>query len=254
MEDAIAACDLCVNLRHPTAGETSASLLRVLAVGRPAIVSDYAQFAELPDDAVVKVSLLEENGDGEVESLAIQLRALLEAPDRLRAMGEAARRRVREEHDPGRAAAAVVVACEEWAELSPPGDRAASLSVPSTRSWGRLEGKIAVEGGDATWRPGERRTLIVRLENRGINRWLAGRAGGGGVALQIQLCPVSEPHRDLFAGRPWLPLPRPVEPGASITVPCVVRRPPGEARLTVEAHVLGGGGRGTGGLVWEGAL
>jgi len=57
-EAAIAACDLCANLRYPTAGETSASLLRVLAVGRPAIVSDYAQFAELDDAAVLKVPLV----------------------------------------------------------------------------------------------------------------------------------------------------------------------------------------------------
>ena len=45
---AIAACDLCLNLRYPTAGETSAALLRTLALGRPTVVSDYAQFAELP--------------------------------------------------------------------------------------------------------------------------------------------------------------------------------------------------------------
>ena len=49
-EAAIGACDLCLNLRYPTAGETSASLLRVLAAGRPAVVSDYAQFRELPDE------------------------------------------------------------------------------------------------------------------------------------------------------------------------------------------------------------
>ena len=34
---ALTACDLALNLRYPTAGETSASLLRVLALGRPAV-------------------------------------------------------------------------------------------------------------------------------------------------------------------------------------------------------------------------
>ncbi|HEX5761169.1 MAG TPA: glycosyltransferase, partial [Thermoanaerobaculia bacterium] len=58
---AIAAADLCLNLRYPTAGETSASLLRVLAAGRPAVVSDYAQFADLPATVAVRVPL----GDGE---------------------------------------------------------------------------------------------------------------------------------------------------------------------------------------------
>ncbi len=38
-EAGIAAVDLCLNLRYPTAGETSASLLRILAVGKVAIVS-----------------------------------------------------------------------------------------------------------------------------------------------------------------------------------------------------------------------
>ena len=55
MEAGIAASDLCLNLRYPSAGETSASLLRILAVGRPAVVSEYAQFAELPADVVVRV-------------------------------------------------------------------------------------------------------------------------------------------------------------------------------------------------------
>ncbi|MEM8964425.1 MAG: glycosyltransferase, partial [Acidobacteriota bacterium] len=55
LEAAIAAVDLCLNLRYPSAGETSASLLRILAVGRPAVVSDYAQYAELPDAGVIKI-------------------------------------------------------------------------------------------------------------------------------------------------------------------------------------------------------
>ncbi|HEV7785664.1 MAG TPA: glycosyltransferase, partial [Thermoanaerobaculia bacterium] len=59
-EASIAAVDLCLNLRYPTAGETSASLLRVLAAGRPAIVSDYAQFAELPAEVALRVPLGDE--------------------------------------------------------------------------------------------------------------------------------------------------------------------------------------------------
>jgi len=54
-----------VNLRYPTAGETSGTLIRALDAGKPVAVSDYAQFAELPDDVVFKVPL----GDGEVERL-----------------------------------------------------------------------------------------------------------------------------------------------------------------------------------------
>ena len=60
-----AIADRFVNLRYPTAGETSGTLIRALDAGKPVAVSDYAQFAELPDDVVFKVPL----GEGEVERL-----------------------------------------------------------------------------------------------------------------------------------------------------------------------------------------
>jgi glycosyltransferase involved in cell wall biosynthesis len=61
-----AAVDRLVNLRYPSAGETSGTLIRAFEAGRPVAVSDYAQFAELPDDCVVKIAF----GDGEVKRLA----------------------------------------------------------------------------------------------------------------------------------------------------------------------------------------
>ncbi|MGZ5444864.1 MAG: glycosyltransferase [Thermoanaerobaculia bacterium] len=60
-----AIADRFVNLRYPSAGETSGTLIRALDAGKPVAVSDYAQFAELPDDVVFKVPL----GAGEVERL-----------------------------------------------------------------------------------------------------------------------------------------------------------------------------------------
>ncbi|HEV2720013.1 MAG TPA: glycosyltransferase family 4 protein [Thermoanaerobaculia bacterium] len=59
------AVDCLVNLRYPSAGETSGTLIRALAAGKPVAVSDYAQFAELPDDCVVKIPF-----EGEVDALA----------------------------------------------------------------------------------------------------------------------------------------------------------------------------------------
>ena len=44
-----------VNLRYPSAGESSGTLIRAFEAGKPVAVSDYAQFAELPDDCVVKI-------------------------------------------------------------------------------------------------------------------------------------------------------------------------------------------------------
>lgn len=60
-----AEADRFVNLRYPSAGETSGTLIRALDAGKPVAVSNYAQFAELPDDVVFKVPL----GEGEVERL-----------------------------------------------------------------------------------------------------------------------------------------------------------------------------------------
>ncbi len=59
-----AAADRLVNLRYPSAGETSGTLIRALDAGKPVAVSDYAQFAELPDAIAVKIPF-----DREVEAL-----------------------------------------------------------------------------------------------------------------------------------------------------------------------------------------
>ncbi len=244
-EGAIAASDLCLNLRYPTAGETSASLLRVLAVGRPAIVSDYAQFAELPEEIALKVP----PGDGEGAALAAALRALLGQPDRLRAMGEAARAHVQAHHSPAAAAAAVVAACLEWRDLAPPAELAsragrpesgATAPPPSSLTWHEFPGELVVSGADLPWAPGERRELSIRLSNRGFARWLGGERGPGGLALVIKLFDGGEGGEDLLADRHWLPLPRDLDPGEEALFTTQIRRPPGAARLRVEPHLFGG--------------
>jgi hypothetical protein len=282
---ALTACDLALNLRYPTAGETSASLLRLLAAGRPALVSDYAQFRELPAAAVERVPL----GEGEEAALAAAAAALLADPRRLRAMGEAARDHVALHHAPPAAAAAVAAACAELAERRPPvapGEEAPPPDVPppTSATWRRLEGTATVElatsgegtdaaaaadGGSAmprtadvgsadstAWPSGERRRLVLRLANRGPSRWLAARRGPGGVAFAVSLTDAA--GRELEPGRPWLLLPRDVPPGGEAAVPFELRRPPGPAKLTIEPVVFddwsGGAGRRPGPLRWEGVL
>ena len=90
--DYIAAGDVCVNLRHPTAGETSASVLRAMALGRPVIVSNVAWYAELPDDGCLKL----EHDGAVVETLTQMLLGLADDPDRRLKMGEHARTYVAE--------------------------------------------------------------------------------------------------------------------------------------------------------------
>ena len=62
----MAACDVLVNLRSPTMGETSGSVIRALALGKPMLVSDVGWFAELPDGAALKIPV----DDYEVPTIA----------------------------------------------------------------------------------------------------------------------------------------------------------------------------------------
>jgi len=234
LEAAIAACDLCLNLRYPTAGETSASLLRILAVGRPAVVSDYAQSAELPDAGVVKIPV----GEGEERALRERLAELLAEPERLREMGEAARRHVEVHHRPADAAAAMVEACRELGDREPPGDATPEPPPPTSLLGRRLAGEITVTGAERPWPPGTRRRVSIRARNRGPARWLAGERPDGGVAFEVSL-EGSGDHRTT-EGR-WIALPADLDPGGEHRFELHLRRPLGPARLRVVPHVFGPG-------------
>ena len=106
-----AACDICVNLRWPTMGETSGSALRALALGRPLVVSDVGWFSELPDAVVAKVPVDEHEAD-----VLARVLGLLADDARLREqMGSTARDYVQREHDLDRVADAYLGAVEEAA-------------------------------------------------------------------------------------------------------------------------------------------
>jgi glycosyltransferase involved in cell wall biosynthesis/SAM-dependent methyltransferase len=91
--DYIGACDIVLNLRYPTVGETSGSLQRALGLGKAVIVSDVGSFSELPDDICLKVSV----GPEEEDLLFEYLNVLVSRPDLAREMGERARRWVERE-------------------------------------------------------------------------------------------------------------------------------------------------------------
>ena len=91
--DYIGACDIVLNLRFPTVGETSGSLQRALGLGRAVIVSDIGSFAELPDEVCLKVPV----GPHEEDTLFEYLNLLVSRPDLARAMGERAREWVERE-------------------------------------------------------------------------------------------------------------------------------------------------------------
>jgi glycosyltransferase involved in cell wall biosynthesis len=104
----MAACDVLVNLRYPTMGETSGSVIRALSLGKPLVASDVGWFAELPGDAVLKVPV----DEVEVDVLAA---ALGVAADHGAALGSAARAYVEREHALPKVADAYAAALESAA-------------------------------------------------------------------------------------------------------------------------------------------
>ena len=116
----IEAADVVAHLRYPTARETSAALLRVLAQGRPTIVSDLEQQADLPEQAVLRV----DRADEEAGLSAALLRLAADATLR-RELGQAAAAFASREHAPERVAAA-------WQAVF---ERARERPAPASRDW-----------------------------------------------------------------------------------------------------------------------
>ena len=86
-EQLIGAADICLNLRYPTAGETSGTLLRALGLGRAVVVSEVGAFADLPDEICLKVPV----GAGETDLIFQYLDLLVSRPEVARSMGRRAR-------------------------------------------------------------------------------------------------------------------------------------------------------------------
>jgi glycosyltransferase involved in cell wall biosynthesis len=104
----MAACDVLVNLRSPTMGETSGAVIRGLSLGKAMLVSDVGWFSELPDGVALRIPVDER----EVATIAAALEL---AADRKEELGAAAREYVRREHDLARTADAYAAALEEAA-------------------------------------------------------------------------------------------------------------------------------------------
>jgi len=79
----IAASDIVLNLRYPTVGETSGSLLRALGLGRAVMVSEVGAFAELPDDICLKVPV----GAGEEDLIFEYMNLLVSRREVARSLG-----------------------------------------------------------------------------------------------------------------------------------------------------------------------
>jgi SAM-dependent methyltransferase len=83
----LSACDIVLNLRYPTVGESSGTLLRSLGLGKAVLVSEIGSFREFPDDACLKVPV----GPGEEDLIFEYLNLLVSRPDLAREWGARAR-------------------------------------------------------------------------------------------------------------------------------------------------------------------
>jgi len=101
--------DIAVNLRHPTMGETSGSVIRAISLGKPLVVSDVGWFSELPDEVALKIPV----GDDEVAVLAAALELLVTRGDVREAMSTAGVELARREHDLRRVAELYSAVLEE---------------------------------------------------------------------------------------------------------------------------------------------
>ncbi|MBZ5728634.1 MAG: methyltransferase domain-containing protein [Acidobacteriia bacterium] len=83
----LGACDIVLNLRYPTVGESSGTLLRSLGLGKAVLVSEVGSFQEFPEDVCLKVPV----GPGEEDLIFEYLNLLVSRPEVARAMGARAR-------------------------------------------------------------------------------------------------------------------------------------------------------------------
>jgi glycosyltransferase involved in cell wall biosynthesis len=113
------AADIVVHLRYPTARETSAALLRVLAQGRPTLLADLEHLSDIPDAAVVRVDPADEEG-----GVARGLLRLAQAPAERARLAHTAAAFVRREHAPERSRAGYEAAITEAVRLPAASPRA----------------------------------------------------------------------------------------------------------------------------------
>jgi len=107
----MAGVDVCINLRHPTMGETSGNAIRALSLGKPLVVSDVGWFSELPDGVALKVPA----DETETETLEAAIELLVAREGVRKEMGRAAAELAGREHDVDRVADLYAAALEEAA-------------------------------------------------------------------------------------------------------------------------------------------
>jgi glycosyltransferase involved in cell wall biosynthesis len=126
----LGACDIVLNLRYPTVGESSGTLQRALGMGKAVIVSDVGSFRELPDDICLKTPV----DATEEEHLFEYLNLLATRPSVRCALGDRARAWAEQECSWDSVARRYTEFLEAVVERREPQQRAAAAAAPTTAS------------------------------------------------------------------------------------------------------------------------
>ena len=92
--------DACVNLRYPTAGETSGISTRLMGIGKPVLMTAGCEISRIPESACLRV----DPGPGEEDLLVEYMIWLAKFPQDARAIGQRAALHIAEFHDPAQVA------------------------------------------------------------------------------------------------------------------------------------------------------
>lgn len=93
-ELAASSVDCCLNLRYPTAGETSGIAIRLMGAGKPVIVTEGEEWDRFPAEALFRIP----PGAAEPEALFQAMAALTLRPDLARYMGSLAANHIQRYH------------------------------------------------------------------------------------------------------------------------------------------------------------
>ena len=110
--DYLALSDVCVNLRYPTVRATSANILKIMAFGKPAIISNLGENLDFPATVCIKIPL----DDTEEEKIFQAFSTLFHNPEQRNSMGAQARKFVMEHHSIQQAADKYLAFCEKILE------------------------------------------------------------------------------------------------------------------------------------------
>jgi glycosyltransferase involved in cell wall biosynthesis len=86
--------DICVNLRYPSVAETSGVAMKLMAAGKPVLLTAAEEYSRFPDSAVIRI----DSGESEIDMLAHYLYALATDAEMRACIGGNAADYVREYH------------------------------------------------------------------------------------------------------------------------------------------------------------